>query len=245
MTGLKKLCVLTTIVLLLFSALTCITGSIMGVQWSKWFFNTLPGESLGLSIGLLFAAELLGFGNIRFITSAIRNWFRWSKAEILIAIVLLIVIGFIYFTRISSVQSHQLKSVFFVPHIFTCLLSYVFFALAAFFSGKCLIDKKQESENNSYRFVCLGFPFLTAGIVLGSMWAMSAWGDWWSWDPKESFSLAVWLVFAAFLHLRILYGQRFLRLNCFWVIIGFLLIILGVTLVNFSRIFAGLHNYSG
>jgi len=170
---------------------------------------------------------------------------KWSKADIATAGLLLFIIVFIFYSRIMSVSSHNLKSIFFVPHIFTCLLSYVFFAEAAFFAVKYLISGNPEAEEKSYKYVCIGFSFLSAGIVLGSIWAASAWGSWWSWDPKETFSLAVWLVIAAFLHFRYLYVRRFLRLNCFWVIISFALIILGITLVNFSRIFTGLHNYAG
>lgn len=234
-----------SITLLLFIAVICVIGSVLGSEWSEWFFNTMPGEGLLAAAGLLFIAELLEFGRLSKILTAIREWFKWSKSDIIVAILLLAAIVIIYYTRILSSQSHSLRSVFFVPHIFTCLRSYVFFAEAGWFSGKCLIDKSPQSEKNSYRFICLGFVFLSAGIALGSIWAISAWGDWWSWDPKETFSLTVWLVYAAFLHFRYLCGQRFLRLNCIWVIIAFMLIILGITLVNFSGIFAGLHSYSG
>jgi ABC-type transport system involved in cytochrome c biogenesis permease subunit len=131
-----------------------------------------------------------------------------------------------------------------VPHIFTCLLSYLFFLQGTYFSGKCLLGKKNESENEAYRLVCLGFPLLTAGIVIGSVWAASAWGSWWSWDPKETFSLAVWFVYFAFIIFRKFYDQNFLRSNCLWNIAAFVMIIIGVTIVNFSKLFSGLHNYS-
>src|SRR4030065_706620 len=57
-----------------------------------------------------------------------------------------------------------------------------------------------------YRSIIWGFPFLTAGIITGAAWANYAWGTYWSWDPKETWSLIVWLVYAAFLHARITRG---------------------------------------
>ncbi len=53
----------------------------------------------------------------------------------------------------------------------------------------------------SYQIVALGFPFLTLGLITGAVWAKSAWGDYWSWDPKETWSLITWLVYLAYLHL--------------------------------------------
>ena len=283
MDRLKQLCLLTGIVLLMVLAVLCIIGSVMGADWSRWFFNTLPGGGLWVCLGLLIIAGLSQFkeiykakwplaiylGALLVLAAGIGNcgakselsivftgfalsciglfgllWTRPDRVDVIIAILLLLAIVFISCSRIISVPSHRLNSVFFVPHVFAYFLSYVFLAKAAFFAVKHLFDRMPETEKKSYRFVSMAFPLLTAGLMLGSVWAAFAWGDWWSWDPKEMFSLAVWLVFAAFLHFRYLYGQRFLKLNSLWIITGFVLIILGLSLVNFSKIFAGLHNYA-
>ena len=58
-------------------------------------------------------------------------------------------------------------------------------------------------DNLSYRIIGLGFPLLTIGIIAGAVWANEAWGSYWSWDPKETWALITWLVFAAYLHARI------------------------------------------
>ncbi|MBD2771441.1 c-type cytochrome biogenesis protein CcsB [Iningainema tapete] len=58
-------------------------------------------------------------------------------------------------------------------------------------------------DNISYRTIGLGFPLLTIGIIAGAVWANEAWGSYWSWDPKETWALITWLVFAAYLHARI------------------------------------------
>ena len=61
-------------------------------------------------------------------------------------------------------------------------------------------------DNWSYRVIGLGFPFLTIGIIAGGVWANEAWGSYWSWDPKETWALITWLVFATYLHARITKG---------------------------------------
>jgi cytochrome c-type biogenesis protein CcsB len=64
----------------------------------------------------------------------------------------------------------------------------------------------QSIDNWSYRIIGLGFPFLTIGIISGGVWANEAWGSYWSWDPKETWALITWMVFATYLHARITKG---------------------------------------
>jgi cytochrome c-type biogenesis protein CcsB len=61
----------------------------------------------------------------------------------------------------------------------------------------------ESVDNISYRTISLGFPLLTIGIIAGAVWANEAWGSYWSWDPKETWALITWLVFASYLHARI------------------------------------------
>ena len=63
-------------------------------------------------------------------------------------------------------------------------------------------------DNVSYRVIGLGFPLLTIGVIAGGVWANEAWGSYWSWDPKETWALITWLVFAAYLHARITRGWQ-------------------------------------
>ena len=64
----------------------------------------------------------------------------------------------------------------------------------------------ESLDNWSYRTIGIGFPFLTMGIISGAVWANEAWGSYWSWDPKETWALITWLVFAIYLHTRITKG---------------------------------------
>ena len=95
-------------------------------------------------------------------------------------------------------------------------------------------------DNWSYRVIGLGFPFLTIGIIAGGVWANEAWGSYWSWDPKETWALITWLVFAAYLHARITknwQGKRTALLGS----LGFFVIWVCYLGVNFLG--KGLHSY--
>ena len=66
----------------------------------------------------------------------------------------------------------------------------------------------ESIDNLSYRTISFGFPLLTVGIIAGAVWANEAWGSYWSWDPKETWALITWLVFAIYLHSRLLKGWQ-------------------------------------
>jgi cytochrome c-type biogenesis protein CcsB len=95
-------------------------------------------------------------------------------------------------------------------------------------------------DNISYRMIGLGFPLLTIGIIAGAVWANEAWGSYWSWDPKETWALITWLVFAAYLHARITKGWQG-RKPALLAATGFVVVwvcYLGVNLLG-----KGLHSY--
>jgi len=95
-------------------------------------------------------------------------------------------------------------------------------------------------DNISYRIIGLGFPLLTIGIIAGAVWANEAWGTYWSWDPKETWALITWLVFAAYLHARITRGWQGRR-PAILAATGFIVVwvcYLGVNLLG-----KGLHSY--
>lgn len=98
----------------------------------------------------------------------------------------------------------------------------------------------QSLDNWSYRIIGLGFPFLTIGIISGGVWANEAWGSYWSWDPKETWALITWLVFAAYLHARITKGWEGNRTAILGGL-GFFVIWICYLGVNFLG--KGLHSY--
>ncbi|HSV27239.1 MAG TPA: cytochrome c biogenesis protein CcsA [Sedimentisphaerales bacterium] len=100
-----------------------------------------------------------------------------------------------------------------------------------------------ELELPVYRLVCLGFPLLTAGLLLGSWWGQLAWGTYWGWDPKEVWSLATWLIFVLYFHLRYGWPGR-VRLRAIVVVLGFVAILCTMLLVNLTRLFSSIHSYA-
>ena len=75
-------------------------------------------------------------------------------------------------------------------------------------SASSKLSLLQTVDTWSYRIIGLGFPFLTIGIISGAVWANEAWGSYWSWDPKETWALITWLVFAIYLHARLIKGWQ-------------------------------------
>lgn len=93
----------------------------------------------------------------------------------------------------------------------------------------------------NHRSLTFGFPLLTVGIVTGSVWASYAWGSYWSWDPKETWSLITWFLYAALLHQRLAIGWRGKK-AALMAIIGFLAVLF--TFLGVNLVLSGLHSYS-
>ena len=93
----------------------------------------------------------------------------------------------------------------------------------------------------SYRAVSLGFLFLTIVIVSGAIWAERAWGSYWSWDPKETWSLITWIIYAIYLHLRLSRGWKDKRAAIF-AVIGFICVIF--TYIGVNTFIPGIHSYA-
>ncbi|HEY3277739.1 MAG TPA: c-type cytochrome biogenesis protein CcsB [Syntrophorhabdaceae bacterium] len=92
----------------------------------------------------------------------------------------------------------------------------------------------------NYRCMSYGFPLLTVGIITGSIWAGFAWGSHWSWDPKETWSLVTWIVYAILLHNRLTIGWRG-RKTAYMMIIGFFFMLF--TFLGVNLFTGGLHSY--
>ena len=98
----------------------------------------------------------------------------------------------------------------------------------------------RELDVLTHRVIVFGFLFLTAGIITGSVWANSAWGSYWSWDPKETWSLITWFIYAGLLHTRLMAGWAGEKIA--WLsIIGFMAVIFTYFGVN---LLPGLHSYA-
>ncbi len=149
-----------------------------------------------------------------------------------------------------------LQSQWLVWHVLLAFIGEAGFAIA-FGASVMYLIRKRASENGfvartfpslqsldtiSYRAVAVGFPIFTLGaLIFGAIWAKYAWGDYWSWDPKETWALITWIVYALYLHARIMYGWK--GTVAAWIsMIGFLATLF--TLFGVNYLLAGLHSYS-
>jgi cytochrome c-type biogenesis protein CcsB len=139
-------------------------------------------------------------------------------------------------------------------HVSVTLIGEAFFAVAFVTSIMYLIaDSKEKKgvktglsaeklDSISYRCVAIGFPLFTlGGLVFGMVWAYKAWGSYWSWDPKEVWSLITWFVFALYLHTRLVMGWKGRR-SAIIAILGFLAALFTYFGVNY--LLSGLHSYA-
>jgi cytochrome c-type biogenesis protein CcsB len=148
-----------------------------------------------------------------------------------------------------------LQSNWLTYHVLTCFLGYAAFAVSFGASIAYLIkDRKanMSSENSLlpqitvldeviYKGVGVGFLLLGIGIITGAVWANYAWGSYWSWDPKETWSLITWLIYATFLHARLTRGWRGKK-TAILSIIGFCGVIF--TFLGVNYLLSGLHSYA-
>lgn len=150
-----------------------------------------------------------------------------------------------------------LQSNWLTYHVMTCFLGYAAFAVSFGASVAYLIKNKDappttEDDAGSlpalemldeliYKANAVGFLLLGIGIITGAVWANYAWGSYWSWDPKETWSLITWLIYAAFLHARLTRGWRGRR-TAILSIIGFCGVLFTFFGVNY--VLSGLHSYA-
>lgn len=99
-----------------------------------------------------------------------------------------------------------------------------------------------QLDDVTYRMIAIGWPLLTGGIITGAVWANSAWGTYWSWDPKETWSLITWFVYAIYLHARYVRGWKGTQMAVISAV-GFLAVIF--TYLGVNLVLSGLHSYGG
>lgn len=173
-----------------------------------------------------------------------------------VAPVALIVIGY------AAMQNRDvrplmpaLQSNWLLFHVATAVISYGAFGVAFGVAGMYLIrDRMKEDafiqkhmpsleklDAISYRAVASGYFFLTLVILTGAIWAEAAWGRYWAWDPKETWSLITWIIYSIYLHMRIVKGWRGKKAALF-ALIGFLCVLF--TYIGVNTLLPSIHSYA-
>lgn len=146
---------------------------------------------------------------------------------------------------VPALQSYWMKI-----HVPANFVGYGAFSLAAMVASAYLLasrgvlatrlPKLEVLDDLMYKSIAVGFAFFTIATILGAMWAAEAWGGYWSWDPKETWALIVWLNYAAWLHLRMVKGLRG-PLLAWWALIG--LLVTTFAFLGVNMFLSGLHSY--
>jgi ABC-type transport system involved in cytochrome c biogenesis permease subunit len=124
------------------------------------------------------------------------------------------------------------------------LVASTVFLLITKFRNRMKLDlpEAKKLDDIIYRVITVGFPFLSVGVVMGAVWAHYSWGRYWGWDPKETWALITWLVYAVYLHTRITLGWTG-KPGAFIAVAGFAVVIFCYMGVNLGLTGEGLHSY--
>ena len=181
--------------------------------------------------------------------------FRFPVLGTFLTPLIFLVIGY------AAMQSREVKDL--MPslrsnwlgfHVSTAIIAYGSFGVSAVVSAIFLcrtrmqddsfwgqhVPNREKLDLISYRSVCLGLLFLTFTILTGAIWAERAWGSYWSWDPKETWSLITWIIYAVYLHLRLNRGWRG-KSAAIFAVIGFACVLF--TYVGVNTLLPGIHSY--
>lgn len=225
-----------TVLSLVFITLTIVFRAI---QTGHGPFSNMYEFALAFAWGIVVMGVIFDW---RYKTAAVRNM------GLIIALLLLI------FAAVKNAKPEPLvpalqQSTLLSIHVASAVVAYGVFTIGFAAAILFLIQNRRNSpwlpdkevlDIISFRAVTVGFPFLTLTIILGAVWADIAWGKFWSWDPKETASLVTWLIYAAYMHARLMRGWRGSK-TAILLIVGF-----GAILLTFfgNYIFTGLHAYN-
>ncbi|MHB1377312.1 MAG: c-type cytochrome biogenesis protein CcsB [Candidatus Humimicrobiaceae bacterium] len=225
-----------TVLSLAFITLTIVFRAI---QTGHGPFSNMYEFALAFAWGIVVMGVIFDW---RYKTAAVRNM------GLIIALLLLI------FAAVKNAKPEPLvpalqQSTLLSIHVASAVVAYGVFTIGFAAAILFLIQNRRNSpwlpdkevlDIISFRSVTVGFPFLTLTIILGAIWADIAWGKFWSWDPKETASLVTWLIYAAYIHARLMRGWRGTK-TAILLIVGF-----GAILLTFfgNYIFTGLHAYN-
>ncbi|CAG2136258.1 Cytochrome c biogenesis protein CcsA [Cupriavidus campinensis] len=223
----------------------------------RWYESYLLGADIGhIPISNLYEVFVL----FTLITSLFYLYYESHYATRAMGpFVMLVVsaaVGFLLWYTVSrNAQEIQplvpaLQSWWMKIHVPANFIGYGTFALAAMVSVAYLLKERgilserlpslELLDDVMYKAIAVGFAFFTIATILGALWAAEAWGGYWSWDPKETWALIVWLNYAAWLHMRLMKGLRG-TVASWWALVG--LLVTTFAFLGVNMFLSGLHSY--
>ncbi|KQZ27736.1 c-type cytochrome biogenesis protein CcsB [Duganella sp. Root1480D1] len=237
----------------------CWAGIVLGVTGMlvRWYESYLIGSDVGhIPISNLYEVFIL----FSLITAMFYQYYEAHyKTRALGPFVLLVIsaaVGFLLWYTVARGASEiqplvpALQSWWMKIHVPANFIGYGTFALAAMVASAYLLKSHGMLEDRlpslevlddvMYKAISIGFAFFTIATILGALWAAEAWGGYWSWDPKETWALIVWLNYAAWLHMRLMSGLRG-RPAAWWALVG--LLVTTFAFLGVNMFLSGLHSY--
>ena len=240
-------------------SLLCWAGVVLGLTGMlvRWYESYLIGADVGhIPVSNLYEVFIL----FSLITAMFYLYYEQHYAtRQLGAFVMLVISAAVVFLMWYTVTRDAadiqplvpaLQSWWMKIHVPANFIGYGTFALSAMVasayllkSSGYLVDRLPSLEvldDVMYKAISVGFAFFTVATILGALWAAEAWGGYWSWDPKETWALIVWLNYAAWLHMRLMTGLRG-RVASWWALVG--LLVTTFAFLGVNMFLSGLHSY--
>jgi len=223
----------------------------------RWFESYLIGPDVGhIPVSNLYEVFIL----FAMITALFYLYYEERYATRQLGAFVLLIIGaavafLLWYTVSRDAAAIQplvpaLQSWWMKIHVPANFIGYGTFALAAMVGTAYLLKSHgiladrlpalEVLDDVMYKAISVGFAFFTVATILGALWAAEAWGGYWSWDPKETWALIVWLNYAAWLHMRLMSGLRG-RVAAWWALVG--LLVTTFAFLGVNMFLSGLHSY--
>jgi cytochrome c-type biogenesis protein CcsB len=223
----------------------------------RWYESYLLGADIGhIPVSNLYEVFVLFCLITALFTVFYEEKYATRQVSAFILLVISAAVGFLlWYMSSRDAQEIQplvpaLQSWWMKIHVPANFIGYGTFALAAmvgvaylFKSKGVFVDRLPSLEvldDIMYKAIAVGFAFFTIATILGALWAADAWGGYWSWDPKETWALIVWLNYAAWLHMRLMKGLRG-QIAAWWAVIG--LLVTTFAFLGVNMFLSGLHSY--
>jgi cytochrome c-type biogenesis protein CcsB len=223
----------------------------------RWYESYLIGADIGhIPISNLYEVFVLFSLITALFYLSYEQHYRTRQLGAFVLLVISAAVGFLLWYMVSRDAAEiqplvpALQSWWMKIHVPANFIGYGTFALSAMVAVAYLLKSHgyladrlpalEVLDDVMYKAIAVGFTFFTIATILGALWAAEAWGGYWSWDPKETWALIVWLNYAAWLHMRLMKGLRG-QVAAWWALIG--LLVTTFAFLGVNMFLSGLHSY--